>query len=120
MSVYPGWSPETAISAIPWSSKTSRVHDHVYHRGRDIAASEAAKEAIWLHRMTANFSATSRIDHPALTVYCNSQSAIHLLDNPVYHAKTKHIEVRYHHIQELVTEKKLEVWKIDTEVNIID
>ena len=32
----------------------------------------------------------------------------------------KHIEVRYHHIQEFVTEKNLELRKIDTEVNIVD
>ena len=32
----------------------------------------------------------------------------------------KHIEVSYHHIWELVTNKKLEVWKIDTDVNIVD
>ena len=38
----------------------------------------------------------------------------------MYHAKTKHIEVRYHHIWELVTNKKLEVQKVDTKVNIAD
>ena len=32
----------------------------------------------------------------------------------------KHIEVRYHHIRELVTSKKLEVRKVDIEVNIVD
>ena len=32
----------------------------------------------------------------------------------------KHIEVRYHHIRELVTEKRLEIRKIDTELNIAD
>ena len=57
---------------------------------------------------------------PTPTIYCDSQSAIHLIRNPVYHAKTKHIEVRFHHIRELVTEKRLEVQKIDTEVNIAD
>ena len=32
----------------------------------------------------------------------------------------KHIEVRYHHIRELVIDKKLDVRKVDTEVNIVD
>ena len=52
------------------------------------------------------------------TLYCNSESAIHIITNLVYHPKTTHIEVRYHHIRELVTNKKLEVQKVDTEVNI--
>ena len=59
-------------------------------------------------------------DQPAPTIHCDSQSVIHLIYNPIYHAKTKHIKVRYHHIRELMTEKKLEVQKIDTEVNITD
>ena len=80
----------------------------------------AAKEAIWLHQLSVDFGTANRIDQPAPTIYCDSQSTIHLINNPVYHAKTKHIEVRYHHIRELVTEKKLEVRKIDTEVNIAD
>ena len=33
-----------------------------------IAALDATKEAIWLHRLTANFSAKSRIDHLARTL----------------------------------------------------
>ena len=83
-----------------------------------IAASEAAKEAIWLQRLSVDFSAKSQIDHPTLTLYCDSHSAICLIRKPVYHAKTKHNEVRYHHIQELIINKKLEVRKVDTEVNI--
>ena len=45
---------------------------------------------------------------------------MYLIRNPLYHVKAKHIEVQFHHIQELVTKKKLEVWKVDTEVNIVD
>ena len=48
----------------------------------------------------------------------DSQSAIHLIWNPIYHANTKHIEAWFHHIRELVIERKLEVQKIDIEVNI--
>ena len=51
------------------------------------------------------------------TIYSDSQSTIRLIDNLVYHAKTKHIEVWYHQIRELVTKKKIEVLKIDTKVN---
>ena len=61
-----------------------------------IATSETAKQGIWLQRLSAHLSAKSRIDDPMPTLYCDSQSAIHLIWNPVYHAKTKHIEVRYH------------------------
>ena len=85
-----------------------------------IAALDATKEAAWIHRLSADFSAKRQTDHPTPTIFCDSQSTIHLIQNSVYHAKTKHIEVRFHHIWELVTKKKPEVRKIDTEVNIVD
>ena len=63
--------------------------------------------------MSADFSAKRRLNHPTPTIYCDSHNAIYLIRNPVYHAKTNlHIKVRFHHIRELVTEKKLEVRNI--------
>ena len=106
--------------AIPWRSKLQECTALSTTELEYMVASEATKETIWLYRLTANFSTTSRIDQPVLTILCDSLSVIHLIYNPVYDAKKKHIEVQYHHIRELVTEKKLEIRKIDTEVNIVD
>ena len=66
-------------------------------------------EGIWLHRLSVDFSANSQIDHPMPILTCDFESAIHLIWNPVYHAKKKHIEVRYRHIWERVTDKKLHI-----------
>ena len=77
---------------------------------------DATKEVVWLHRLSTDFWVKRRLDHHLLRL----SECIHLIRNPFYHAKTKHIEVWFHHIRELVTKKKLEVWKIDTEVNIVD
>ena len=70
--------------------------------------------------MLVDSSTKRQIDHPAPAIYCDSQSTIDLIQDPVYHAKTKHIEIRFRHIRELVTKKKLKVRKINTEVNIVD
>ncbi|XP_075110572.1 uncharacterized protein LOC142181555 [Nicotiana tabacum] len=42
----------------------------------------------------------------------DSQSAIHLAKNPVFHARSKHIQLRYHHIRELINEGTLSLQKI--------
>ena len=104
--------------AISWRSKLQEWTTLSTIEAGYIAASEAMKEAIWLHLLSVDFSATSPINHLAPTIYCDSQSMIRLIRNHVYHAKTKHIEVRFHHIRELVIEKKLEVRKIDTKLSI--
>lgn len=45
------------------------------------------------------------VDAPML--HCDSQSAIVLARNPVFHAKTKDIEVRYHFIREVLGQAHL-------------
>ena len=37
-----------------------------------------------------------------MVVYCDNSSAIDISKNPVQHSKTKHIEIRYHFIRDLV------------------
>ena len=62
-----------------------------------IAASDASKEAIWLARLVGDLG----IQHiPVLDI--DSQSAIALARNPVFHSKSKHIELRYHFIRDVL------------------
>jgi len=59
-----------------------------------MALTEAAKEAIWLKSLASDLGLQQR----SVTVKCDSQSAICLAKNQLFHARTKHIEVRYHRI----------------------
>ena len=53
-------------------------------------------------------------------MYCDSQSAIYLSKNQVYHARTKHIDMRFHKIKELVATCELLLEKIHTSSNAAD
>ena len=53
-------------------------------------------------------------------MFCDSQSAIHLAKNQVYHARTKHIDVRYHFVREIIEEGGVLVQKIKTDDNPAD
>ena len=50
-------------------------------------------------------------------VFSDSQSALHLCKNLVFHEKTKHVNVRYHFIMEKMAEGEVEVEKISTNDN---
>ena len=51
---------------------------------------------------------------------CDSQSAIFLAKNPTYHLKTKHIDVQYHFVRDMVCDKKMFLVKVDTLKNVAD
>ena len=63
-------------------------------------SSHAYKEAIWLRGLLREIG---RLQNSVL-VLCDSQSAMHLAINHVYHSKTKHIDVKYHFIIQAISE----------------
>ncbi|KAF3642324.1 Retrovirus-related Pol polyprotein from transposon TNT 1-94 [Capsicum annuum] len=75
-----------------------------------IAATEAGKEMIWLKR----FLQEHGLQQMEYVIYCDSQSAIDLSKNSMYHARTNHIDVRYHWIREQVENESFYVEKIHT------
>ena len=81
-----------------------------------MAISEACKEAIWLRGLYTELCG----DSSCPTVFSDSQSAIYLTKNPMYHERTKHIDVRYHYIRDVVAEGDLKVCKISTHDNPAD
>lgn len=55
-----------------------------------------------------------------MEVYCDSQNAIALSRNHVHHEKTKHVDVKYNFVRELVSLKIIDVVKIATQYNPAD
>ena len=53
-------------------------------------------------------------------LWCDNVSALALASNPIFHARTKHIEVDYHFIREKVLSKELKVHFISTLDQIAD
>ena len=72
--------------------------------------------AIWLIRLVGDLGLGD--DMPIL--HSDSQSAIMLAKNPVFHAKTKHIEVKYHFLRQVLEDKRLELVKVHTDHNPAD
>ncbi len=81
-----------------------------------MAVTEAVKEAIWLQGLVTDLG----FEQQEVTVYCDSQSAIHLAKNQVYHSRTKHIDVRFHFVREILEEDDIKLQKIGTEDNPAD
>ena len=75
-----------------------------------------AKKRVWLARLVRDLDIIGQI----LVLHCDSQSAIALAKNLVFHAMKKHIEVRYHFIRDVLADKCIELVKIHTDDNPAD
>ena len=64
-----------------------------------IAASDAYKEAVWLIKLVFDLFG-GKLD--STIIHCDNQSCIKLSENPVFHDRSKHIEMRHHFIRDLV------------------
>ena len=71
---------------------------------------EAFKEAIWLHGLINDLG----ISQEHIRVFCESQSTICLAKNSIHHALTKHIDVWFHFVREILNEENILLEKINT------
>jgi hypothetical protein len=81
-----------------------------------MVATHASKEAVCLQRSCSGIGLVQQ----EVRLDCDSQSAIFLEKNPAYHSKTKHIDVQYHFVRDMVEEKKVLLEKVDTLKNVAD
>jgi hypothetical protein len=72
---------------------------------------DGAKEIMWLWNLLADMHIPQ--EGPTM-LFCDNQSSIKLVKNPIYHARTKHIEIEHRYIREHVTIGDVEVAYIPT------
>eukprot|EP00253_Pinus_taeda_P032657 PITA_32657 len=102
--------------AVSWMSKKQFVVALPTTKAEYMAANDASKEAVWLQRLCSSMG----LVHGDIRIGCDSQSAIFLAKNPIYHSKTKHIDVQYHFVRDIIEDKKVLLVKVGTLKNTAD
>ena len=83
---------------ISWLSKKQATVTLSTSEAEYIALSLATQEAVWLRRLLSDLRAPNG---PVMLMEGN-QEAIAIAENPIAHARTKHIDIRYHYVREAV------------------
>lgn len=112
-----GYVFKLSNGAISWNSKRQGTVALSSTEAEYIAASWATKEAIWLQ----NFG--RELDHDmaqAVQLQMDNQSAINLSHSDGYNQRTKHIDVRYHHLRDKVGDGTINISYVSTDENAAD
>jgi hypothetical protein len=105
--------------AISWrSSKQSTIADSSTE-AEYIAASDAAKEAVWMKKFIEDLGVVPSIANP-IEIYCDNNGAIAQAKEPRSHKRSKHVLRKFHLIREIYKRGDIEVNRVDSEDNVAD
>ena len=76
-----------------------------------MVVSQVASEAIWMWKILVGLF-DQRMD--PTVIYCDNQSCIKLSENPVFHDRSKHINIRYHHLRDCLARRIMSLQYIST------
>ena len=102
---------------ITWSSRKQKAVACSNTEAEYRALSSAATDLMWVQHLLIEIGIS--ISQP-LVLWSDNLGAQALACNPVYHARTKHIELDVHFIRNLISEHKLEVRYVSTESQTAD
>jgi len=98
-------------AAVSWYSRKHRSVALSTTEAKYMAASQAACEAIWMWKILVGLF--GQMMDPTV-IYCDNQSCIKLSENPVFHDRSKHIDIRYHHLRDCVVKRIMMLLYIST------
>jgi len=106
-------------AAVSWRSSKQSVIASSTLEAEYMAASEAAREGIWLKEFVTELGVVPNALDP-MEIYCDNSGAIALAKEPRCHKTSKHIKRRFHQIRESVHVGDIRICKVHTDLNVAD
>ena len=104
-------------SLISWRSKKQATVSRSSSEAEYRALAVTACEVQWLFSLLSDFVVSISLP---ISLYCDNQSAIYLTENPVFHDRTKHIEIDCHFIREKVQAGLIKLLPVPTALQLAD
>ena len=86
---------------VSWMSKKQNSVSLFTAEVEYITAGSCCTQLLWMKKLLHDYG----IPQATMCIFCDNTNAINLSKNPVQHLKSKHIEIRYHFIRDLVEER---------------
>jgi hypothetical protein len=106
-------------SPVIWKSTKQKCIALSTQEAEYIAMTECGKEVQWISHLLDEIGLKDFCQYP-VKVNCDNQAAIALATNPMVTSRSKHIELRYHFIRNLVMENKVHIDYVPSKLNRAD
>ena len=103
--------------AVAWSSKKQPIVTLSTTEAEYVAATACACQSIWMREVLNSIEEDLC---KCVTVFCDNSSSIKLSKNPVFHRRTKHINVKFHFIRDLIKKGDVELMYCGTKEQLAD
>ena len=89
-------------TAFTWTSKKQPIVTFSTCETEYVAATSSVCNAIWLRILLKELQ---MLQEEATKIFLDNKSALALAKNPIFHNRSKHIDTRFHFIQECIAKK---------------
>ena len=102
---------------VTWTSKKKSCTSQSIVKAEYVAATINCTNIVWIKHLLKGMK-EEIIE--SVILYCHNTSVINISKNPMKHAKTKHIVIKYHYVRELVEDKQVKMEYIHSKEQIVD
>ncbi|KAL4182659.1 hypothetical protein AMTRI_Chr11g94310 [Amborella trichopoda] len=103
--------------AVSWSSKKQATAALPSPEAEYIAATTIVCQTVWIKRILEDLQ---QVQGHATEIYCDNKATTSMTKNHVFHRRTKHIELRYHFIRDIVAEGVITMNYCSTNEQVVD
>ncbi|GJS16849.1 hypothetical protein Tco_0411321 [Tanacetum coccineum] len=101
---------------ILWKCKKQTIVANSTTEAEYIAAANCCRQVLWIQNQMVDYG----FNFMNTKIHIDNESTICIVKNPVFHSKTKHIEIRHHFIRDSYEKKLVQEIKIHTNHNVAD
>jgi hypothetical protein len=102
---------------VSWKSKKQPTTTLSSAEAEYVAAAQSCQEITWIRSLLGEIGFEQ---DQATQLYIDNQAAQKLSQNPVFHGRTKHIDVRHHFIRDMVSQNQVKLSYVPTDKNVAD
>ncbi|GJT06886.1 putative ribonuclease H-like domain-containing protein [Tanacetum coccineum] len=101
---------------ISWQCKKQTIVANSTTEAEYVAASSCCGHVLWIQNQLLDFG----YNFMNTKIFIDNESTICIIKNPMFHSKTKHIDIRHHFIRDSNEKKLIQMIKIHTDHNVAD